>query len=108
MTCRSTYKQGRFWNNLEKYKFDGVGKFDIPVIKPVQYEEFKDIQWIGFNYASSCRNRQGKGVHFYLDDYQFERIWFDINRYCELLSDYDVVLSPDFSIYIDWPVAINI
>lgn len=102
------YKDIRFWNNLEKAKYDGVGKYDIPVISPISYKGLEDIKWIGFNYASSCRNRGGKGVHFYLDDYQFDRVWFDISRYTSLLSSYDVVLTPDWSIYTDWPLAINI
>lgn len=103
-----TYKNTRFWNNLEKAKFDGIGKYGIPEIKSIQYEDFGDVKWIGFNYASSCRNRVGKGVHFYLDDYQFDRIWFDVNRYASLLDDYDVTLTPDWSIYVDWPLAVNV
>ena len=102
------YKDARFWNNLEKVKYDGVGRYNIPELKPVQYDGLQDIKWIGFNYASSCRNRVGKGVHFYLDDYQFERIWYDISRYSSLLSTYDVTLTPDWSMYRDWPLAVNI
>lgn len=103
-----TYKNSRFWNNLEKVNFNGVGLYNIPEIKPMQYDGFEGIQWIGFNYATSCRNRKGKGVHFYLDDYQFDRIWFDISRYSSLLNSYDVTLTPDWSIYTDWPLAQNI
>lgn len=99
------YKDTRFWNNIEKACFNGVGPFDIPAIQPQEYVECK---WIGFNYAMSCRNRVGKGVHFYLDDYQFERVWTDLDRYCNTLSDYDVVMSPDYSLYSNWPDALNI
>ena len=105
---KTTYKQTRFWNNLEKLRFDGVGKYGIPEIKPQQYDGLEDVEWIGFNYASTCRTRSWKGVHFYLDDYQFDRIWFDINRYCALLGEYKVSLTPDWSIYRDWPDAVNI
>ena len=33
---------------------------------------------MGFNYATGCKDpdvRRSNGVHFFLDDYQFERIW---------------------------------
>lgn len=99
------YKLTRFWNNIDKYKFEGVGLYDIPVIEP---EQFVDVQWISFNYAGGCRNREGKGVHFYLDDYQFERVWFELDRYYYLLRGYEAVMSPDFSLYSTWPDAMNI
>lgn len=43
-------------------------------------------------------------VHFYIEDYQFERIWTNPNRYVNLLSRFDGMLSPDFSVYYDMPV----
>ena len=38
-------------------------------------------------------------AHFYLDDYQFERVWNYPLRYVEYLKRFDGVLSPDFSVY---------
>ena len=43
-------------------------------------------------------------VHFYIEDYQFERIWTNPKRYVNLLSRFEGVLSPDFSVYYDMPV----
>lgn len=44
-------------------------------------EQYKKCEWIGFNYAASTARRAGKGVHFFLDDYQFERVWNNPDRY---------------------------
>lgn len=99
------YKFERFYNNLEKRIFPGVGSYDIPVIRAEQY---KPVKFIGFNYANQCRDYSGKGVHFYLDDYQFERIWTKFDRNINMLAKFDAVLSPDWSIYRDWPVAVQI
>ena len=68
-----TYKYSRnSWENQEKAIFDGVGMYDIPVIEP---EEYHHVEWIGFNSARTTQKRKGKGIHFFLDDYQFMRIW---------------------------------
>lgn len=96
----------RFKNlNLDEIVFEGVGKYDIPVIRPEQYEP---TDFIGFNYASTCKERANKGVHFFIDDYQFDRVWHDPRRYTDLLTQFKSVMSPGFSQYMDWPKAIRI
>ena len=62
---------------------------------------------IGFNYALSSRNK-AVGVHCFVDDYQFERLWNQPEKYLETLADYEVVLSPDFSLYLDMPMAMKV
>ncbi|WP_417041152.1 DUF4417 domain-containing protein [Ellagibacter isourolithinifaciens] len=59
----------------------------------------------GFNYAKSTPSDQkhGKGCHFFIDDYQFERLWQRPERYLDVLRGYDCVLTPDFSLYMDMP-----
>lgn len=47
-------------------------------------------------------------VHFFLDDYQFERLWNAPERYLTTLSSYAGVLSPDFSLYRDMPCALQL
>jgi hypothetical protein len=42
-------------------------------------------------------------VHFFLDDYRFETVWSRPNKALEALAPYRTLLSPDFSLYRDWP-----
>ena len=91
--------------NLDEIVFDGVGKYDIPAIMPEQYEP---TDFIGFNFAKTCKDRADKSIHFFLDDYQFDRVWHDPRRYTELMSQFKSVMSPGFSQYVDWPKAIRI
>lgn len=98
------YKYERFFNNLEKAIFPSTGKYGIPELQP---EKWKPVQFIGFNYANQCRNYEGKGVHFFLDDYQFERVWTKFERNIEMLSKFDAVLTPDWSMYTDWPIVVQ-
>lgn len=93
--------------NLDKAHYDGVGKMDIPQLKPV-YELPEIKEWIGFNYILTDKEPEGKGVHFFMDDYQFERIWNQPERYIEKLKRYAAVATPDFSPYGDMPLCLQI
>lgn len=46
-------------------------------------------------------------AHFYLDDYQFERFWNYPIRYVRYLQTFEGALSPDFSVYSDYPKIIQ-
>ncbi|MDY4041311.1 MAG: DUF4417 domain-containing protein [Collinsella sp.] len=63
----------------------------------------------GFNYAKStpASGKAGMGCHFFIDDYQFERVWTSPRRYIEALRPYACVLTPDFSLYLDMPAPMQ-
>ena len=93
--------------NLENGDYEGDGYYGIPMLDPVfEVPEIKD--WIGFNYVLSDKEPEGKAVHFFVDDYQFERIWNNPERYVEKLRRYVCVATPDFSPYADMPRALQI
>lgn len=94
------------FENLPRRIFEGVGEYDIPEIKPTTITD--SCEWIGFNYAKTCKEPENKGVHFFLDDYQFTRLWTNIDRYIPILQDFRYVMSPDFSTYTDFPKAIQL
>lgn len=48
------------------------------------------------------------GLHFFLDDYRFERVWNNPHRGLGAVSGYCCALTPDFSIYADWPEALQL
>lgn len=80
------------------------GFYQMPIIEP---EDHIPNGLMGFNYALTSQDKTN-GVHFYLDDYQFERIWNDPYKYISILSEYDCVLTPDFSLYLDMPISMKI
>lgn len=95
--------------NLAQASYEGVGDYDIPELYPISVEEIGEInEWIGFNYVLSDEEPEGKAVHFFVDDYQFERLWNNPEKYVEKLSKYACVLTPDFSPYADMPMATQI
>ena len=99
------YRSQKNYENLQRMIFDGVGEYGIPEIEPTTY---KECDFIPFNYTKSCKDKNGKGVHFFIDDYQFNRLWNMPDRYLDMLSGFTHVMSPDFSTYTDFPKAIQI
>lgn len=91
--------------NLDIYdEYSTEGFYQMPII---QNNGYIPNELIGFNYAKSSENKN-TGIHFYLDDYQFERLWNSPGEYIDLLRDYECILSPDFSLYLDMPMAMKI
>lgn len=92
-------------HNLAYAQFAGVGKYDIPVMLPTHVENLKDIPLQGFNFALKEQHPENIGVHFFLHDYQFERVWKYPDRYIDVLKRFAYVLSPQFSTYEDMPLV---
>ena len=99
------YRAMRNYENIQRMKFDGVGEYEIPEIELTQFD---CADFIGFNYAKGAMEPENKAVHFFLDDYQFNRVWNDPDRYIDLFRRFRYVLTPDFSLYTDFPKALQI
>ena len=99
------YRQQRNYENLTKAHFYGVGPYDIPV---VEKDNISADNFIGFNYAKTCKHPENKSLHFFVDDYQFLRIWTNPDAYISMLSKFKAVCTPDYSLYTDFPAAIQI
>ena len=82
---------------------DCAGTFDMPTLEPCDYVPER-LQ--GFNYAKSTKD-YNTGIHFFIDDYQFERLWNRPLEYIPLLKKFDCVLTPDFSLYLDMPLPMQ-
>lgn len=87
---------------FDEYRCDGF--YQMPILEAVDHVPSR---LIGFNYMLSS-DEYDAGIHFYIDDYQFERIWNDPHKYMERLALFDCVLSPDFSLYMDMPMAMKV
>ncbi len=94
-------------HRLELGCFPTEGEYDIPIIQPVQLD--KRLSWVRFNHALAIPKEQRSkyGVHFFIDDYLFERAWREPKRYALFLSDFAAVMSPDFSMFTDYPKAVQ-
>lgn len=81
-----------------------AGFYQIPTLEPTSYIP-EDL--IGFNYMLST-DRRDAGIHFFIDDYQFRRCYERPETYIEKLKEFPCVLTPDWSLYTDMPMAMKI
>ena len=95
-------------HNLVYGRFELTNEYGFPNMYPVHIDNLKEIPLQGFNYALKETHPENIGVHFFLHDYQFERVWKYPDRYTECLSKFAFVLSPDFSPYADIPKALKV
>lgn len=93
-------------HNLELGAFETAGEYGIPVLQPVRLDG--RMEWIRFNHALREPDKARYGVHFFIDDYLFERAWRDPRRYALFLSQFPAVMTPDFSMYTDYPKAVQV
>ncbi len=87
--------------NIEKGFFKSSNSFGIPDIKK---DEFEVKELLPYRVDS---NRCGV-AHFFLDDYRFERCFKNPDSQIAELRKYEGVLSPDYSLYLDYPRAMQI
>lgn len=92
--------------NLDLVNRSSCGEGGFPTLDAV---DARPSELQGFNYAKSTPDKQkaGKACHFFIDDYQFERLWTSPSRYLDVLRGYDCVLTPDFSLYLDMPAPMQ-
>ena len=104
----NNYRHKRSYENLQRVIFDGVGQYGIPAIMPTHVKKDDVPIFIGFNYAKSCPSPGHRGLHFFVDDYQFIRCWTNPDDYLPLLEQFKYVTSPDFSTYTDYPKVMQL
>lgn len=80
-----------------------AGKLDMPELEPC---DFVPTALLGFNYAKTAKST-GQTLHFFVDDYQFERLWSSPERYLPLIQSFEAALTPDFSLYMDMPLPMQ-
>lgn len=84
-------------NNLDLcLSMKGRGMWAMPDLRP--YHGPLPDGLIPFSAATSSVDYK-MGVHFYIDDYMFERIWSSPEAYLGKLSKFSCVIGPDFSQY---------
>jgi hypothetical protein len=49
----------------------------------------------------------GGAVHFFLNNYRFESVWSRPAKMLQALRRYTTVLTPDLSLYADYPLALQ-
>lgn len=86
-------------------QFLSDGTFEMPKIKKEEID-LENVELVGYDKLSNSNSNQI--VHFFLDDYKFKAMWKDPSPRIERLNAHKAVLSPNFSVYTEMPVAMKI
>lgn len=94
--------------NLEYNDLDRVaGKYQMPIVRKTIIEAPKK-PCMGFHEIMDKARDENRAVHMFVDDYKIERLWNQPERYIEKLSTAECVFTPDYSLYLDMPIAMQI
>lgn len=100
ITSTSSIARKSQLDNLHLKKFvNFVDGYEMPTLKACN---IIPTSLVSFNAALTAKDHN-QCVHFFIDDYQFERIWNLPDRYVECLRQFQCVIAPDFSQYTDMP-----
>ncbi|MBQ6908621.1 MAG: DUF4417 domain-containing protein [Synergistaceae bacterium] len=88
----------------EFYADRAVGFYQMPLLKACHY---MPEGLIPFDNISGSEE-YNKGVHFFLYDYKFERVWRDPYKYIDRLKQFTCMTTLDFSLYADMPIAMHV
>ncbi len=80
-----------------------AGHNDMPVLDRC---DFVPTALLPFNFAKTAVDK-AQTLHFFVDDYQFERLWASPAKYLDLILSFEAVLTPDFSLYMDMPLPMQ-
>ena len=79
-------------------------KYEFPVIAKTAAAPEKALP---FHHAAAAKDFD-QFIHFYIDDRRFECLWNSPGRYLPLLQRFRGVITPDFSLYLEMPLAMQI
>lgn len=90
-------------------EFDAFGKWNIPFIRKTELDlaglgliSYTDIK------TNDTQENKQRGVHFYIDDYRMEGLYYNPTKSIHRLGQYKFLISPDYSLYSDMPRAIQL
>ena len=93
------------FENQETRRFPYTNYYGIPDMKPTRTVGDKMIRFRDWNTVDNCKDYI---AHFFFDDYNFMAAWREPDKYIDRLREFKAVVSPDFSLYTDFPRALQI
>ncbi|MDR1570620.1 MAG: DUF4417 domain-containing protein [Oscillospiraceae bacterium] len=81
-----------------------TGAYDLPMLARVAFQPTRAVPFHACNIAAD----KNQWIHFYEHDYRFECVWNNPPRYLPLFKKFSGVITPDFSLYRDMPIAMQI
>lgn len=100
------YKLIRSYLNCERFLFSSDCEEGFPQLFTCELS-IDSAKMVGFNYALTEKHPEDKICHFFMDDYQFERVWKYPDRYIGVFKRFKAIVAPDFSTYTNFPKVVQ-
>ena len=97
--------QHNVFENQERMQFETSSFWGIPEMEATQTYS---SQLLRFCDHKDVDDLSQYIAHFYYDDYKFINAWRLPDKYIDKLRQFKAVISPDFSLYTDFPRALQI
>ena len=105
---RRTSKASRQNPLLVRGEYNGNNPWDIPLMKVCHIND-PNLKFVSFQSTGpKDTGNFDKAVHFFIDDYKFEKVYSRPDDYIRKLAHYKYVLTPDFSLFTDMPLWLQI
>lgn len=90
------------------YYNKSCGKYDFPIIKKqdIDVDKIKFLSCVDTK-KDDTQNKD-KTIHFFTYDWKFEKVYENADEEFEILKQYYCLLSPDFSLFTNMPLALQI
>jgi hypothetical protein len=89
-------------------EYGTIGKYEMPIVKK-QDIDLGMIDLMSFTkIKSSDETNHYKTIHFFTHDWNFDNLYDTPEKIINDLKQYYAVLTPDFSMYVDMPIALQI
>lgn len=102
---RAPAAQHNVFENQDRMQFPCESFYGMPRMAPTQTIGDKMIRFMDWK---ECENPKEYIAHFYYDDYKFISAWREPDKYIDRLRQFKAVVSPNFSLYTDFPRALQI
>lgn len=93
------------FENQERRQFVADNFFGIPSMYPTQTTGTQMARFCDF---LELDDPSEYIAHFYYDDFKFIQAWRNPDKYVDRLRQFKAIVSPDFSLYTDFPRALQI
>lgn len=89
------------------YGAELVGKYQFPLL-PRSHADLTGLRPVPFTSAQKEKHPKKCLCHFFTHDCEFEKVWNQPEKYFEMLRNFQYVCSPDFSVFSNMPLALQI
>lgn len=101
-------KKQKLVRNEFLYNSESTGKYEIPKLKK-QDIDISKIQFLSYvDTKINDTENNDKTIHFFTYDWKFKKVYENAEEELEKLKQYKYLLTPDFSMFTNMPVALQI